>query len=85
MDRINLSFSLKNIPLPSNNSYLKALIDKVENLLRRMRWKAFFFDNPEEAANNNNFGLSSDCTPPKSTLLTPFENDMFDLIKKTTV
>ena len=47
MEKVNFNYSLKNIPIPSNNLYLKTLIDKVSSLIRRMRWKAYFFDNPE--------------------------------------
>ena len=37
-------YSMKNIPLPLKNAYLKRLIEKVESVLKRMRWKAFSFD-----------------------------------------
>ena len=34
---------MKNIPIPQNSAYIKCLIDKTANFIRRMRWKAFFF------------------------------------------
>ena len=35
---------MKNIPIPKDNAYLKCLIDKTEHFIKRMRWKAFFYD-----------------------------------------
>ena len=37
-------YSLKNIPIPGKNEYLRLLIEKVQALIRRVRWKAFFFE-----------------------------------------
>ena len=41
--RLNIDYSLKNIPIPWADSYKRRLIEKVESVIRRMRWKAFFF------------------------------------------
>ena len=35
---------MKNILVPSRNVYLKVLINKVELRIKRMRWKALFFE-----------------------------------------
>ena len=40
----NFQYSLKNIPIPKDNAYLKCLIDKTEHFIKRIRWKAFFFE-----------------------------------------
>ena len=45
MNAINFEYSLKNIPTLSRHNYLKSLIDKVESFLRRIRWKAYFYEN----------------------------------------
>ena len=45
MEKINFNYSLKNIPVPSKSSYKLKLIDKIENVIKRMRWKAQFFIN----------------------------------------
>ena len=45
MDERNFPYSMKNIPVPSKKVYLKILIDKVELLIKGMRWKAVFFEN----------------------------------------
>ena len=36
-------FSIKNIPIPDEVSYLKSLIFRTEDFLKRMRWRALFF------------------------------------------
>ena len=84
MEKVNFGYSLKNIPVHSNNLYLKTLIDKVSSFIKRIRWKAYFFDNPDqrkESRSGSNFGFKSDYSPPQSAALIPFENDMYELIR----
>ena len=45
MEKLNLDYSLKNIPIPGKIPYMKKLLEKVENFIRRIRWNAFFFEN----------------------------------------
>ena len=47
MEKFNLQYSLKNIPIPNKATYEKSIISKTESFLKRMRWKAFFFDNKD--------------------------------------
>ena len=35
MESKNLGYSLKNIPIPSKASYLKSMMDEVENFIKR--------------------------------------------------
>ena len=82
MERKNFNYSLKNIPVPSEDNYMKTMISKVESLLRRMRWKAFFFDKKQQpdAATFNAYGFNSERAPPQSTALIPFENDLYNML-----
>ena len=96
MNAKNFEYSLKNIPSPSKSAYLKTLIDKVEHFIKRLRWKAFFFDrdtnNSDESANDsdssseeeqtNTYGFKTPKTPPKKLHLKAFEEDLYTLIKK---
>ena len=41
--KVHLPYSWKNIPIPSHDTYRQKLIEMVESLIKRMRWKAFFF------------------------------------------
>jgi hypothetical protein len=78
---IRFDYSLKNIPIPSQDAYLKPLIEKVESVTKRMRWKANFFLKGSTTQNQSNlFDLSSNKSPPSIPLLKPFEDDD-DLIK----
>ncbi len=54
MRQFQFDYSLKNIPIPSQDAYLRNLIEKVENVLKRMRWKANFFPKGDKISDQNN-------------------------------
>ena len=82
MRQFRFEYSLKNIPIPSKDNYLRNLIEKVESVLKRMRWKAHFFLKGEKnQENTNHFGLSSNKTPPTILELKPFEEDVLKLLE----
>ena len=84
MDQVRFDYSTKNIPIPLRNSYLKSLKEKVESVIKRLRWKAFFFDRNEQdsndAINNDNFGFKSRKYPPQNSELDKFEVDLLDMV-----
>ena len=43
MEKASLNYSLKNIPIPNKESYMKQLIGYTESLIQRMRWRAYHF------------------------------------------
>ena len=65
---------MKNIPVSSKKLYLKMLIDKVELLVKRMRWKALFFENESESIFN--YGFKTNKCPPQKKDLMEFEDDL---------
>ena len=77
----NLGYSIKNLPIPPKQRYLKSMMEKFESFIKRLRWKAYFFDKNEHLVNNTNFGLKSRFTPPQHELLSPFESDLYDMIR----
>ena len=83
MERVNFSYSLKNIPIPNKNVYLKNMIFKLESFIKRIRWKAFFYEKldniPEKIVNN--FRFKSVKTPPKNEHLNAFEADLYDMVR----
>ena len=82
MNATSFNYSLKNIPIPSKQSYLKSLTDKVESFLKRLRWKAYFFEHPSTKDDYAaDFGFASSLTPPQCDSLIPFENDMYEIIR----
>ena len=84
MERVKFKYSMKNIPIPSKNAYSKNLIFKLESFIKRIRWKAYFFENSNEineTTTATNFGFKSVKTPPKNEHLNAFENDLYDLVR----
>ena len=80
----NFGYSLKNIPIPDENTYLSCLASTSENFIRRLRWKAHFFDskeNEEDVVATENFGFKSNNSPKSNHHLDPFEKDMYELIR----
>ena len=75
MEPKNFGYSMKNIPIPSNSRYKYKLIEMVESVIKRMRWKALFFLNNCNKGNNsenipddvadNTFNLKSRKCPPQ--------------------
>ena len=59
------------------------MIDQVECFIIRSRWKAYFFEKPDQRNSNNstNFGFKSNVTPPQNEKLTPFENGLYDMMR----
>ncbi len=84
MEKLNFDYSVKNIPIPSRNDYLQRLIEKTEQFLRRMRWKAFFFLNPDTpSSSKNTYGFKSAKNPPPIDELKEFEDGMLHMIQST--
>ncbi len=88
MEQIKFNYSLKNIPIPSVNLYKKRLIEKVEAVIKRMRWKAFFFTNKKESMDSNDattiddkFGFKSRKCPPQIEEMKSFENDLLRMVE----
>ena len=82
MESTRFDYSTKNIPLPSEQDYNRKLIEKTEHLCRRMRWKAYFFLNPEAKSNQKEtFGFSSKSTPPQIPAMVNFEKRLLSMIE----
>lgn len=84
MERFTINYSTKNIPLPSKKLYLKSLTEKVEKVIKRMRWKVFFHDKEDNESNddaNTNFGFKTHKCPPQHLDITNFENDLLEMIQ----
>ena len=47
LEQINLGYSTKNIPTCSEKQYIKSLINRTEQFVKNVRWKAFSFLNPD--------------------------------------
>ena len=85
MNRFSLGYSPKNVPVPSEKEYTLTLLEKTEELFKRMRWKAFFYNNRNETQQDyqtaKTYGLRTKKSPPSINELKGFENDLISLIK----
>ena len=82
MERVTFNYSTKNIPVASDKEYIKQFIDKTEQFLRRMRWKAFHFLNQEISMAKETFGFKTKNCPPVIEELRKFEEGMIQIIQK---
>ena len=84
METKSLGYSTKNIPLSNKDVYLKELIGKTEYFFRKIRWKVYhFLKNNKEETETENFGFRTLNTPSKNQILYNFENDLYEMIRRT--
>ena len=84
MEKFNVGYSTKNIPLPSQNDFLQRLVEKTEQFLHRMRWKAYFFLNSDTSTSSKDtYGFKSTNNPPPIDKLKEFEDDMLKMVQST--
>ena len=82
MERVNFSYSLKSIPIPSKIAYLKNMTFKLESFIKRIRWKAFFYEKSENTPETVvNFGFKSVRTPPENEHLNAFDADLNGIVR----
>ena len=80
---INFNYSLKSIPISTNNKQYKIkMYEKVDKLITKMRWKAFHLNNESTAVELSNYdGLfPTKKRAPEDKNLIKFENDLYELI-----
>ena len=86
MERVSFNYSTKNIPVASKKEYIRQLIDKTEQFLCRMRWKAQHFLNlnlnPNQQPEKETFGFKTRNNPPVIEELKEFEDGMMKIIQK---
>ena len=86
MELYKLGYSKKNIPIPPQREYMKNLLEKTEVLIKRMRWKAYFYlnkDSLENTKRDEHYRLKSRRSPPHIPELKDFEHDLVSLIQWT--
>ena len=79
-----MGYSTKNIPIPNEKTYLLQLVDKIEAVIKRMRWKAISFsdeESSEEQPITQRYGLKSEGCPTQLKELAPFEEDLIQMVK----
>ena len=82
MEKVNLEYSTKNIPIHNKNEYRLSLIQKTRKFLQNLRWKAHFYLKPSsKSINQNNFGFKSEKNAPPVLAMKAFEEDMIKLVE----
>ena len=82
MNKIQLLYSYKNIPIPSRFEYKRQVIEKTEDLVKRMRYKAWHFLNTGQFDSKQTFGFRTTKQPPPIPELKEFETEVFNIITK---
>ena len=79
----DFSYSLKNIPIPSNTEYLKGVITATEKFLQNLRWKVIHLlkdDSKPKKEQINYYGFKTPHNAKSVPLLESFEADMTHLV-----
>ena len=74
MDKFNFGYSTNKIRLTTERQYKLKLVEKIEAVIKRMRWKAFYIVTRNNSKNIY-YGLASDKTPPPMKMLELFEKN----------
>ena len=84
MERINFRYSLNNIPVPSQKLYQLQLIDKIECVIKGMRWKAHFYKNDGNNTSNRmakeTYSFKSKHHPGQCKELETFKKDLYNIV-----
>ena len=59
MERFDIDYSQKNIPLPTRREYKIQLTAKLESVINRMRWKPLAFFNKLSCSEIKTYGFPS--------------------------
>ena len=72
---------MKDVPIPSKFQYEKALVDKTEDFLNRVRWKLYVVKNPDKFTTKyETFGFPSPNKAPADRDLFKFEEKVMNLV-----
>ena len=81
MEKFNIDYSTKSIPIPTKHEYKIQLISKVKQFIKRMRWKALQFLGKLDNTVQVNYRFKTRKCPPCVEELIDFENDMMYMVK----
>ena len=80
-EKFEFGYSMKNVSLPSQKEYLISLISSVETFVKNLRWRCFFFLNPQDEPSKENYEFKSLRQAPKIKDLYKLENALYDMVK----
>ena len=82
MEKIDIDYSTKNIPVSSKDEYAIQLVSKIEHVIKRMRWKALEYLGKLNNCTKETYGFKSRKCPPTVKEMTNFEEDLRLMIKQ---
>ena len=59
MEKLNLAYATNNKPIPTERNYRLQLIEKTDLFIKKIRWKAIFYDMKFNNKNKNNSNISN--------------------------
>ena len=81
MKKVTFDYSLKNIPVPSKDTFLKCLIDKTQKFFQRVRWAVHWHINRDKVPKvKETYGFKTEKSAPAHPGLAKFESDVIHLI-----
>ena len=83
--KFDLPYSKKNIPLNSKKEYLLQLVHSVEKFVRNLRWRAYFYLNPQQKPQKEKYDFRSLRAAPKIKELQKLEDAMYDLVRNIVI
>ena len=76
MEKLQFDYSYKNIAIPTERNYKLQLMERIELVIKRMQWKAHFYNERKDAKENETqtipetYGLKSlNCLPQVKELV----------------
>ena len=84
MNRIEIPFSGKDIPIPPRKDYQRTMFRRIEQFCGSLRWKLFHFKFPGQSTRKECFGFKTPNPAPYDDDLKLFERLMFDIPRKVT-
>ena len=82
MEKKKYRYSTKNIPIPTERSYKLQLMEKIEMVIRRMRWKAIMHNTQNEKDDEKErYGLKTLKCPKQVREMIAFENELIAIVK----
>ena len=75
MEKLKFDYSMENIPITTERSYLLKLIEQIEMVIKRMRWKVIYWD-MKGSIKTETYGLKSQDGQPPINELAALENDL---------
>ena len=52
IEKLQFDYSYKNIPIPTERNYKLQLLEKIELVIKRMRWKVHFYNEKKDVKEN---------------------------------